>query len=238
MSSPAAEPLTSQTDQLVTRLRAAILELDLAPGAVLTERGLEATFAASRTPVRAALGTLFGEGLVQREGRNGRGWIVAPIDVDQIRELAELREAVETAAVRRAVARASAEQIATLGALLDGAPVDLPDSGSAGVRAGRDFHVSLAALSGNSLMTEAVRDAMNRLARTRFLEVRTPESRAHARAEHRAVLDAVAARDAERAARLVGEHIRETNERLVAFLTAERRRLRGHGLSIIDTRPV
>jgi len=235
-SSSGSEPLTSQTEQLVARLRSSILELDLAPGAVLTERGLESAFAASRTPVRAALGTLFGEGLVQREGRNGRGWIVAPIDVDQIRELAELREAVETAAVRLAVARASALQIDELGALLEGTRGDVAESESAGVRAGHDFHVSLAALSGNALMTESVRDAMNRLARTRFLEVRTPESRAHAWSEHRAVLDAVAARDADLAARLVGDHIRATNERLVAFLTAERRRLRGHGLSIVDTR--
>jgi len=231
-------PLASQTEQLVTRVRSAILELDLAPGAVLTERGLESAFAASRTPVRAALSTLFGEGLVQREGRNGRGWIVAPIDVDQIRELAELREAVETSAVRLAVARASATQIDALGAQLDAARGEVAESESAGVQAGHDFHVSLAALSGNTLMTDSVRDAMNRLARTRFLEVRTPESRAQAWAEHRAVVDAVAAHDAELAARLVGEHIRATNERLVSFLTAERRRLRGHGLTIVDTRAV
>lgn len=235
-ATPDREPLASQTEQLVTRLRSAILELDLAPGAVLTERGLESAFAASRTPVRAALGTLFGEGLVQRAGRNGRGWIVAPLDVDEIRELAELREAIETAAVRLAVARASTAQIDALGTQLDTARREISESESAGVRAGHDFHVSLAALADNSLMTESVRDAMNRLARTRFLEVRTPESRAHAWSEHRAVLDAVAARDADRAARLVGEHIRATNERLVTFLTAERRRLRGHGLSVVDKR--
>ncbi len=235
--SPSA-PVASQTAHLVARLRAAILELDLAPGEQLTERGLETAFSASRTPVRAALLTLHGEGLVQREGRNGRGWIVAPIDVDEIRELAELREAVETAAVRLAVARASEAQIDGLDALLTAALEHVEEAESAGVRAGHDFHVALAGLSGNTLMTESVRDAMNRLARTRWLEVRTPESRAHAWAEHRAVLDAVAARDADRAARLVGEHIRATNERLVTFLTAERRRLRGHGLAIVDTRAV
>ena len=45
----------TQTTQLYERLRGAILTLDLAPGQPLTERGLEQRFAASRTPVRAAL---------------------------------------------------------------------------------------------------------------------------------------------------------------------------------------
>ena len=74
----------SQTVQLYDRLRAAILSLELAPGERLTERGLEASFDASRTPVRAALGRLDAEGLVQRDGR---GWIVSPIDLAESDEL-------------------------------------------------------------------------------------------------------------------------------------------------------
>ena len=255
--------LASQTVLLYDRLRSAILSLDLAPGERLTERGLEASFDASRTPVRAALGRLDTEGLVQRDGR---GWIVSPIDLAEIGALAELREAVEGAAVRLAVQRATDAEIAAVAALLDAArpghpagPAELAHpagpaefiqaggSGAAdaglvtaaeqGVRAGGDFHEQLTRLSGNPAMVDTVRGAMTRLARTRWLEVRTPAARDQAWQEHRAVLDALAARDADTAARLLTGHIRGTNDRLLTALTADTRRLRGHGLAILPDAP-
>lgn len=219
---------TSQTLQIYERLRAAVLALDLAPGERLTERGLEGSFDASRTPVRAALTRLETEGLVRREGR---GWIVAPIDLREIRALAELREAVESAAVRYAVERASEADITAVAELLDMARPAHDEEES--VRAGGDFHVELARLSDNAFMVDTVRGAMTRLARTRWLEVRTAESRDQALREHKGVLDAILAREADTAARLVAEHIRGTNERLLGFLAAEHRKLRGRGLSIV-----
>ncbi|GAA3888986.1 GntR family transcriptional regulator [Leifsonia kafniensis] len=224
---------SSQTVQLYDRIRSAILDLDLAPGESITERGLEALFHASRTPVRAALMSLQSDGLVQRAGR---GWIVAPIDLAEIRALAEWRESVETAAVRLAVLRASDASLNDLAANLNAArPTGDAEHGvQAGVQAGSDFHVELARLSHNQFMAHAIADAMTRLSRTRWLEVRTAEARERAWQEHCDVVDAVRARDADAAVRLVTEHIRGTNERLLEFLTAERRRLRGRGLSIVS----
>jgi len=251
--------LASQTVLLYERLRSAILSLDLAPGERLTERGLEASFDASRTPVRAALGRLEAEGLVQRDGR---GWIVSPIDLAEIGALAELREAVEGAAVRLAVQRATDAEIAAVAALLDSArpsviaaaaegarpgdaagaaegarPGDAVVAAEQGVRAGGDFHEQLARLSGNPAMVDTVRGAMTRLARTRWLEVRTPAARDQAWQEHHAVLDALEARDADTAARLLTGHIRGTNDRLLTALAADSRRLRGHGLAIVPDTP-
>lgn len=219
----------AHTPHIYDRMRTAILDLDLAPGESVTERGLETLFQTSRTPVRAALLSLQSDGLVQRVGR---GWIIAPIDLAEIRALAEWRESVETAAVRLAVRRASDVEIEALSALLDAARP--ADDGEEGVRAGSEFHVDLAHLSSNQFMANATADAMTRLSRTRWLEVRTPDARERAWQEHRDIVDAVRARDADTAARLVTEHIRGTNERLLESLTAERRRLRGRGLSIIS----
>ena len=102
---------TSQTQLLYDRVRQAILSFDLVPGSPLSERGLEAQYGASRTPVRAALMRLQAEGLAAREGR---AWRVTPIDLDEVTALAEYREAVEIAAARLACARASNEEIAAL----------------------------------------------------------------------------------------------------------------------------
>ncbi len=219
----------SQTALLYTRLRSAILALDLAPGERMTERGLEVEFAASRTPVRAALMRLETEGLVQRDGRN---WIVAPIDLGEIGALAELREALEVAAARLAVERASDDDIAAVGALLDSfRPLGTEDEG---LRMGTDFHTELAGLSGNAHIVSAVAGVVTRLARTRWLEVRNPESRESAWREHRAILDAVASRRADVAADLIAEHIRTTNERLLRSLSADRRSLRARGVAVVE----
>lgn len=213
-----------QTAQLYERVRAAILSLELAPGQRITERGLEALFSASRTPIRAALLRLDAEGLVVR---GDRGFAVAPIDTREIGQLAELREAVEVAAVRLAVERASSADLAALVELLDS------NRGAAeAVPAGDAFHETLAGLSGNPLLAETVRGAMIRLARTRWLEGRTAASREAAWQEHRAIVAAVEQRDHELAATLVAAHIRGTNERLLGFLGTEHDRFRARGLAV------
>lgn len=223
---------TSQAALIEHRLRRAIQDLDLAPGERLTERGLEKSYEASRTPVRAALLRLQAEGLVQRDGR---GWIVAPINLEEIRALEEFREAVETAAVRIACERASDADLARLTQLFGAAALD--PSREEGHRLGTDFHVELARLSGNRFLVEAVSGAMTRLERPRWLEVRTERRRRQAWDEHRRVLEAITARDPERAQSLILDHLRQTRDRLLESLDAERRRFRATGLAIVDSAP-
>jgi DNA-binding GntR family transcriptional regulator len=211
-------------------LRAAILSFDLVPGEKLSERGLEPVLGASRTPIRAALMRLENEGLTRRAGR---GWQVAPIDLAEVRAVMEYREAVETAAVVLAAERAGDEELAAL-RIVAGARRDRDDEAT-GLRDGGDFHVSLARLSRNPFLADAMSGALTRLSRTRWLEVRTPESRAQARTEHLEIIAAVEARDEELAARLVVSHSRGTRDRLLAYLAGERRRLRGRGFSIIES---
>jgi DNA-binding GntR family transcriptional regulator len=222
-------PDISQTVLIFERLRSEILELDRVPGSRVTERALETEFNASRTPVRAALMRLEGEGLVQR---NGRAWQISPIDLAEIGALSELRDAVESAGVRLAVARAADEDIAALGELLDAfQPASSTDEG---MTAGTGFHVELARLSGNPFFTSSIESAMTRMARTRWLEVRTETARRQAWSEHKQILERVAERDADAAAHLISEHIRGTNLRLTSALDADRRLLRARGLTIVN----
>jgi DNA-binding GntR family transcriptional regulator len=217
---------------LYDRLRAAILSLDYVPGEKLTERGLEADLDASRTPIRAALLRLEAAGLVRRDGR---GWCVTPIDLTEIRALSEYREAVEAAAVRLAAERASHSDLLALSSWLDDDAEFATEE--EGIQSGSDFHALLAQLSGNSFMAESIRGVMTRLLRTRWLEVRTAESRKQARDEHRAIVAALRLRDADRAAALVLAHNRGTTERTLHFLSEERRRLRGRGFAIVESAP-
>lgn len=212
------------------RLRTAILSLELVPGERLSERGLETLLGASRTPIRGALMRLENEGLTRRAGR---GWQVTPIDLAEVREILEYREAVEAAAVALAVERAGDDELAALRTLAEARREQ--DDEETGLRDGGDFHVALARLSRNQFLAEGMAGALTRLSRTRWLEVRTPESRAQARDEHLAIIAAVRARDTEQAVALVTAHSRGTRDRLLAYLQEERRRLRGRGFSIIES---
>jgi DNA-binding GntR family transcriptional regulator len=209
--------MSTQADGAYERLRADILALALAPGERVSERGLETALGASRTPVRAALSRLQTEGLVRRDDR---GWEVSPLDLAELRHTEELREALEAGALRLAIERADDTAIDRLDALLGRQPDD-PD---AGVRWGEEFHAELAALSGNPLLAEAVRTAMTRLARTRWLEVSTPESRAAQLGAHRAIVDALRSRDAEAAVARAVEHARAGAAHAEELLRGDRAR--------------
>ena len=206
----------SQVQQIYAQLREKVLSLDLGPGERLTERWLETRFTGSRTPIRAALIRLEAEELVRRDGRN---WMVAPIDLGEIAALAEFREPLETTAVRLACTRATDSDLDTVAALLDSCRSDAPRE--AWHEAGTDFHVELARLSGNPFLLKAVRGVMTRLARARWLEVLTETSRQNRLwTEHRCILAFIRQRLPNAAAREAAAHVQAvaTRDRLLQSL--------------------
>ncbi|MEW6639119.1 MAG: GntR family transcriptional regulator [Pseudomonadota bacterium] len=218
----------SQMQQVEQQLRDMILGLEIAPGERLTERWIEARFSASRTPIRAALLRLETEGLV---GRDGRGWTVAPINLAELEQVSVYREAVEVAAVRLTCALADRSALEAVEGLLESC--DAETSREEWHRVGNDFHIELARICGNEFLARAVRDAMLRLSRARWLEVRDEPARERAWAEHRDILSAVKAGEAERAAALLAAHIRGSRDRLIASLHDDRRGLRARGFAVV-----
>ena len=221
----------SQMLQIHDQLREMILSLDLGPGERLTERWLESRFAGSRTPIRAALARLEGEELVRRDGRN---WVVAPIDLGELESLSEFREPLETTAVRLACSRASEADLAAIEEMLDACQSGAPRE--EWHRVGTEFHVEIARLSGNPFIVKAIESVMARLSRARWLEVWTEPSREQAWAEHRRILDSIRRNRPDEAAALAAEHIRDTRNRLLRSLNDDRRGLRARGFAVIGTR--
>ena len=221
----------SQMLQIHGQLREMILSLDLGPGERLTERWLESRFAGSRTPIRAALARLEGEELVRRDGRN---WIVAPIDLGELELLSEFREPLETTAVRLACARASEADLAAIEEMLDACQSGAPRE--EWHRVGTDFHVEIARLSGNPFIGKAIEGVMTRLSRARWLEVWTEPSREQAWAEHRRILSFIRSKEPDEAAREAADHIRDTRNRLLRSLNEDRRGLRARGFAVIGAR--
>jgi len=214
----------TQMHDVEKQLREMILGLEMGPGERLTERWAEAQLGASRTPVRAALLRLETEGLVCREGR---GWMVTPINLKEVEQLFVYREALEVAAIRLAVEAAGEEAIADLEAVLDTCGPDATREQAQ--RDGLEFHVRLARLSGNEFITRGVADAMTRLSRARWLE---SDPVHHGWDEHRRILAALRERDAALAVQLVEAHVRDTRDRLLAVLQEGKRSFRARGVVV------
>jgi DNA-binding GntR family transcriptional regulator len=171
------------------------------------------------------------EGLVQRDGR---AWVVAPIDLNEIAALAEFREPLEVTAVRLACARASDAELDAIETMLDACRPGVPRE--EWHKVGTDFHVELARIAGNPFLAKAIDGVMTRLSRPRWLEVWTEESREQAWAEHRRILGYVRAKQPEQAAREAVHHVRDTRDRLLRSLNDDRRGLRARGFAIIGGR--
>ncbi|WP_427017120.1 GntR family transcriptional regulator [Pseudarthrobacter sp. P1] len=116
------------SDKAYAALRSDIIEWRLPPGTVLAEVELSERLGVSRTPIREALARLNAEGLA--EPQKGRGVVVTDISMDHVRELFELRSALECRAAELACERGDREvfldlhlQLENAGALLtDGDP--------------------------------------------------------------------------------------------------------------------
>jgi DNA-binding FadR family transcriptional regulator len=101
---------------------------------------------------------------------------------------------------------------------------------------GTDFHVEIARLSVNKFLVTAIEGVMTRLSRASWLEVWTGSSREQAWSEHRHILAIIRSWQPDDAARESSAHVRDTRDRLLRSLYADRRGLRARGFAIVGTR--
>jgi DNA-binding GntR family transcriptional regulator len=210
-----ARPLDNRTlwEQVRDRLREDILAGRLEPGTELSEVALARDFGTSRGPLREALGRLASEGLVTITPR--RGAVVTQLSRQEFIDAYQVRAALETLAVRLAVPLMSNAELAHLRELCE-----------LTARAARDgqvrlffdtnnsFHEALVRGSRNQMLYELHRVLMGQMVPylPRSLELRGNLSQSVE--EHEAILEAIDARDADRAAELLAEHI-EVPQRVV-----------------------
>lgn len=215
---PSLENVTLR-ERVFEHLRDEILSARLAPGTELHEVALASSLGVSRGPLREALGRLAAEGLVTITPR--RGASVTKLTRREFIEAYQVREALESLAVRLAVPKLTASDRALLHELHDQM---VSDARAGDVRSffevNRRFHEIFVRASGNERlqrMHTLLIDQMGRLM-SKSHELRGGLDQSVA--EHGAILAAVDAHDAERAARLLEEHI-EVPQRVLDSRAAE-----------------
>ena len=187
-------------------VRGLVLAGGLAPGEQINELELAADLGVSRTPVREAIGQLVADGLV--EDRPYRGKFVRLFSAKQIAQLYDVRAVLEGHAVRLATPQLTAERLDRLRAILDDtqaalAAGDMDWYGSAD----RAFHDTLASYSENQTLIDSLQRLASQVQIVRNVANQDPAVVQRTALERPAVLAALEARDAERAAALMQEHI-------------------------------
>ncbi|GAB2846665.1 GntR family transcriptional regulator [Microbacterium insulae] len=177
----------------------------LPPGTVLGEVEQAARLGVSRTPLREALGRLAADGLVAQQ--SPRVTVVTPIDADDIREIFEVRRALEESAARLAAQRGDAAAFAELEREFATADLAGPDGREAYYRLIARFDRELDAAVANDYLTAALRTVRTHLVRVRRLARDNPERLTASVREHRLIASALAARDADLAAHATHVHL-------------------------------
>lgn len=201
--------------QVAERLRAEIVAGELPAGSRLRQVEIARRYGVSTTPVREALAALQQEGLVRLHPQ--RGAVVFVPDVDDLREHYEIRAALEALAAAKAAERFEPEWAASLRAYL-GEMREAPPAARY-IALNQRFHTELYAHSGCPKLTHMI--AGLRDASSSYLHIyRAAEDFPVARldAEHNEILAACLARDPDRAARAVREHLQHTVDHVAARL--------------------
>ncbi|MFI0843748.1 GntR family transcriptional regulator [Mesorhizobium sp. IMUNJ 23232] len=190
------------------RLRDAIIDRRLTPGAKLSEAEVGTLFDVSRTIARSALQMLTFEGLVRTE-RN-RGAFVANPSPEEAKQVFASRRLIEPGITTTACETIDARAIAEFNAQLDREELYLaargPDARRAEIKASGDFHLLLATVAGNQILLRFMEELVARSSLVIALYGRSGVS-ACGHSEHREIVDALEARDVKRATALIVRHI-------------------------------
>ena len=190
-----------------------ILTGELAIGQHVNESELAARFGTSRGPVREALRALEESRLVRSE--KNRGVFVREISVAEADEIYDMREALDELIGRRVAERASPQQLRKLTAVV--AEMDSA-AGLKDVKTYHElnlrFHDLLVDFAGNARLTESYRLLTKGLLLFRLRGLKDGGGFAVSNSEHKAVVDAIGARDGARAGQLLRRHAAQSRARM------------------------
>lgn len=187
-------------------LRRAIIELELQPGARLSEQDIATRLGVSRQPVREALIKLANSRLV--EVRPYRGTVVARISAQEMTEALFVRQAVEVAVVAKAAKSFDPWQRKRIDSLLaKQEEVSAREDHAAFRDHDEAFHIAIAKGAGVGMAWMAIADMKSHVDRVCNLTLRSAEDMQRRVREHRAIMQAIDAGDVAGAQAAMAEHL-------------------------------
>lgn len=207
-------PMAEQAYNLVKQ---DILSCVLQPGQQIIQAQIAEKYNLGITPTREALKRLEQEGFVQSVPRFG--YIVSPITLSDLREIFELRMILESASVRLAVERAPDDRLAEL---LELAACRYTyhdrDSYSTYLADNTRFHTAIALAAGNQRLADAVGKVLDELTRVFHMALDLRDSADEKVRDHVNLVEAMIARDTDRALHYIHEEISHSQRRVLEAL--------------------
>lgn len=186
-----------------------IISGDIQPDAPLRQDHVAREFNSSHVPVREAFRQLEAQHLVVAVPR--RGVRVAPLDTNSVKEIAEMRAALEVVALRNAAPKFTSTHLARIElALIEG---DSAQTIQDFEMANRAFHQALVAPCAMPRLLASLDGLQLANSRLVFAMARNAGGRPRSNQDHRLILQALRARNVDQACNLLARHI-QTIERL------------------------
>jgi len=213
------EPAPNLSDQVYARILEAIIDRTLLPGQRITQNELAERLGVSRQPVSHALHLLHRQGLVAESGR--RGFEVTQLDPERIRQLYEVRGAIDALAARLAAGRAKTDATGRAqleSSLRAGRAIERKTPLSRLIALDVDFHTAIYRLAGNPAIEEMIAPHWPHMRRSMATVLAALDYRESAWTEHETIAAQILAGNARAAESAAQSHAltagRRTEERL------------------------
>ena len=191
-------------------LKEEIVTLRLAPGNPLLEEKLAKRFKVSRTPIREVLNKLNHEGLIELIPQKGA--FVARIGFTDVRELFQIREALEGLAAKISASRFTKEELDEFESALDTENLDKAEE------VGRKLHQTILEKAGNKRISSLIDVLRSQIERMYFLAKNLPGREKRSLEEHKELLQALRTRNGELAEKAMRKHMASTLRTVIESL--------------------
>ena len=212
--------METSASRIYEAIKEQIIEGRYAPGVRITEQQVAAAFSTSRTPVREAMRLLVADGFVNFKPNSGS--VVRKWTVDQMRQLFDVRNLIESEIAAAAAVHITDEQVAELRRL----QADIESSATA-LRGGdttrigqlnRQFHRELGRASRHERLVEMLTSSMEMPIVQQTFRRYSPEQLKRSFSHHRELIDALAAHDAAWARSVMSCHIHSAKHSMLASM--------------------
>jgi DNA-binding GntR family transcriptional regulator len=201
-----SRPVKSLLDQAYNEIKLRIITCRYRPGEVLSEAAISDELKIGRTPVHQAIHRLMMDGLIAIMPR--KGVMVAPVGVDEVMEIIDVRLVTECYCARLAADRADDSELQHLQRILDASEkVTNKRDIEKMMLFDREFHDTLARAARNTVLADVLRSLHERSLRFWFISLRDPDHHRNVLAQHRAIVAALQSRQPDAAENAMREHI-------------------------------
>ena len=216
-TAPRTASVSTSVDTAREGIRRLIMSRQLSPGEQIRQEELATLLKTSRSPIREALQALHSEGIVAHHPN--RGYFVTRLSADKIEQIFLMRALLETAVLKERAwpTRSELQGLRKLNTAM-AAAAERHDLGEI-IHLNREFHFEIFALSKLDLVIDELRRLWSLSDPYRALYLWDDAAQARTVKEHDEILGALEQRDSTLLIRLVDEHRRVSESKLLALLS-------------------